>query len=450
MPFTPTTPSVSSVTATSALITKGVDSNPSSTYYAFQLSYTINLAPQIMYLQSDGTFSIIPVWLNVTSLTASALVPNTLFSVRLAAATDSFGTGNTGFGPPATFTSAAAIPIFQPFSGIYSTQVTANWLPNFNNDGTVYQVQLSTDPSFVFVSFDTGLTVVDDSYTFFNLLPNTIYYGRVQSTNGFLTSGYTTLGSVTTQAGPGVVQGIRSTNLLANRGFLIQWSANPAPNISVYRVYRSSSPTDNSSFQVIGTTPANVTSYIDNVPYTFGITWYYKVTALDNGNNESSLDLTSPVQDMSFSQFVEQPFPTQVEVGDLINDETPSGLVNGIFTTITAVTDGTHLVVGSTAGLVPGSADDSTAGIPFTITTVVDGAHLIVSATTGMTTGDTIVQGNTLFTTVYPFKGSSLSVYLNGVKLMNGIDFTLNIPQQFTLLAPPETGDYLRVSYLKY
>jgi len=447
---TPTTPSISGVTPTQALITKGADSNPSSTYYAFQLTYNINLSTEVKYLQFDGTFSDIPTWLNTTSLLAVALVPNTFFSVRLAAATDAIGTGDTGFGPPATFTTAAAQPLYQPFSGIYSTQVTANWLPNYNNDETVYQVQLSTDPSFVFVSFDTGLTVVNNSYTFTNLLPNTIYYGRVQATNGFLTSGYTTLGSVTTLAGPGVVQGIRSTNLLANRGFIIQWSSNPAPNISVYRVYRSSSPTDNSSFYMIGTTPANVTSCIDNVPYTFGITWYYKVTALDNGNNESSLDLTSPVQDMSFSQFVEQPFPTQVEVGDLVNDEIPSGLINGIFTTITTVTDGTHLVVGSTAGLILGAAEDLTAGIPFTIVTITDGTHLIVSNTAGMTAGDTTVQGNTLYTTTYPFKGSSLSIYLNGVKLMQGIDFILNIPQQFTLLAPPETGDYLRVSYLKY
>jgi len=108
------------------------------------------------------------------------------------------------------------------------------------------------------------------------------------------------------------------------------------------------------------------------------------------------------------------------------------------------------LVVGSTTGLVPGAADDSNCEYSFIITTVTDGSHLVVSSTTGMTAGDTIVQGNTLFTTTYPFKGSSLSIYLNGVKLMNGIDFVLNIPQQFTLFGSPESGDYLRVSYLKY
>jgi hypothetical protein len=387
MSFTPTVPTVFAVTDHTAIISKSPDGNPGSTYYAFQMTYNVNLATQIKYLKADGTFDIIPVWINTTSLTATVLNPNTLFSVRLAAADDAIGTNATSFGPPSSFTTAAAQPIFQPFSAVYSTQVTANWLPNFNDDTTQYYVQLSPDPAFIFNTVNSGW-ITDDSFIFTNLLPNTIYYGQVKARNsvGAETS-YITLGSVTTPAGPAVVQGIRSTNLLANRGFLIQWSANVEPNIAVYRVYRSSSPTDDSSFQVIGTTSPNVASFVDNVPFTFGITWYYKITAVDMGNNESSIELTSPVQDMSFSQFVEQPFPTQVGVNDLINNEIPSGQINGV---------------------------------------------------------------NTLFTTIYPFKGSSLNVYLNGAKLMLGIDFTLNIPQQFTLVVAPTSGDFLRCSYLKF
>jgi len=446
----PTTPSISSVTFSSALIVKGIDGNSPSTFYAFQLTYNINLATQVKYLKADGTFSDIPVWMNTTSLTATELVPNVLYSVCLAAATDAFGAGNTGFGPLAPFTTAAAQPLVQSYSAVYSTQATINWLPNFNNDTTQYYVQISTDPAFIFNVINSGW-VTANSYIASNLLPNTIYYSRVKARNSVLAeSAYTSLGSFTTPAGPAQVQGIRSTNLLANRGFLIQWAANVEPNISVYRVYRSSSPTDNSSFYMIGTTPANVTSFIDNVPYTFGITWYYKITALDNGNNESSLDLTSPVQDMSFSQFVEQPFPTQVEVNDLVNDEIPSGLINGVNTTVTTVIAPAHLVVGSTTGLSAGLVYDVTVNTQFTIISIDSPTTLTVSSTTGVTALDTLVQGNTLYTTTYPFKGSSLSVYLNGVKLMNGIDFILNIPQQFTLLAPPEIGDYLRESYLKY
>lgn len=383
----PTTPTISGVTATQALITKGADGNNSSTFYAFQVTYNINLSTQIKYLKSDGTFNDTIVWINVSSLLAVALVPNVLYSVRLAAATDALGTGDTGFGPAGTFTSAAAQPLFQPYSGVYSTTVTANWLPNFNSDVTEYSIQYSTDQSFVF-NVITSPWVTDTSYIIPDLLPSTIYYSQVQARNSVMAvTPFTFLGPVTTPLGPAIVQGTRSTNLLANRGFLIQWSANPEPNIANYRVYRSSSPTDNTSFYIIGTTPPNVTSFVDNVPYTFGISWYYKVTALDTGNNESSLDLTNPVQDMTFSQFVEQPFPTQVEVGDLVNGETPSGVLDGV---------------------------------------------------------------NTVYTTANPFKTSTLSVYLNGAKLMRGLDFNLNIPQQFTLVSPPLATDYLRVDYLKY
>jgi len=383
----PTTSSISGVTPTQALITKGADGNSGSTFYAFRLTYTINLGTQTSYLNPDGSFNTVPVWINVSSILATALVPNILYSVCLAAASDSLGTGNTGFGPPTTFTTAAAQPLVQSYSGVYSSVVTANWLPNFNSDVTEYSIQYSTDPSYVF-NVVTSPWVTDTSYILQNLLPNTIYYSKVQARNSVLAvTPFTSLGPVTTPTGPAQVQGTRATNLLANRGFLIQWAANVEPNIALYRVYRSSSPTDNSSFYIIGTTPANVTSFVDNVPFTFGISWYYKVTALDTSNNESSLDLTSPVQDMSFSQFVEQPFPTQVEVGDLVNGEIPSGSLDGV---------------------------------------------------------------NMVFATTNPFKPSTLSIYLNGVKLMLGVDFTLNIPQQFTLVSAPLSTDYLRVDYLKY
>ena len=386
MALIPVTPIISSVTDHTAFITRGADGN-GSVYYCFQLTYNVNLATQIKYLKSDGTFSDIPVWMNVTSLTATALLPNTLYSVRLAAANDAVGTGATGYGPAGTFTTAAAVPIFQPFSAIYSSTAIANWLPNFNNDTTEYYTQISTDPAFIFNVISSGWTA-NNSFIFTNLLPNTIYYSQVKSRNsvGAETS-YITLGSVTTPAGPAQVQGIRSTNLLANRGFLITWSANVEPNIALYRVYRSSSPTDFSSFQVIGSTPPNVTSYVDNVPYTFGLTWYYLITAVDNGNNESSLELTSPVQDMSFSQFTESPFPVTVQVNDVINQEKPSGQIN---------------------------------------------------------------SSNMLFTTTYPYKKRTLNVYLNGAQMILGIDYVENIPQQFTMAQPPDSSDIIRISYLKF
>ena len=387
MPNTPVAPSISSITSGSAIVTKNPDGNGPGTYYSFMFTYTLDIAPIINYLNPNGTFSSVPVYINTTSLTATALVPNILYSVALSAATDALGDNATGYGPAATFTTLANQPVVLSYSAVYSTTVTANWAANSNPQDTQYYVQLSTDPSFIFNVISSGW-VAANSFIFTNLDPSTVYYGQVKARNGVLVeTAYTNLGSVTTPAGPATVSGIRSTNLLANRGFLIQWAANVEPNIALYRVYRSSSPTDDSSFQVIGTTPANVTSFVDNVSFTFGITWYYKVTALDNGNNESALELTNAVQDMSFSMFVEQPFPTTVEVNDIVNQETPSGSINGT---------------------------------------------------------------NTLFTTAYPFKTGTLNVYLNGAQLILGTDYFINIPQQFTTVVAPTLNDLLRISYIKF
>lgn len=385
--ITPVAPSLSSITTSSALITRNADGNPFGTFYSWRVSYSVGLNTVIQYVASDGSFSPLPIWLNLSSLTVSELVPNTAFFVALAAASDALGTGATSYGPSASATTLASIPLFLPFSGLYSTQVTANWQANFNPQDTEYFAQISTDPSFIFPTpVDSGW-VTDTSFLFTDLLPNTIYYARVKARNSSLAeTGYTSLGSVTTHSGPSTVMGTRSTNLLANRGFLIEWAANVEPNIALYRVYRSSSPTDDSSFQVIATTPPNVTSYVDNVPFTFGITWYYKVTALDTGDNESPLELTSPVQDMSFHSFEEQPFPTTIISSNIVNGEIPSGDING---------------------------------------------------------------SNTLFTTSFPYKNNTLDVYLNGAKLTLDIDYTLSIPQQFVLAVAPSSG-ILRVSYLKF
>lgn len=384
---TPVSPTLLGITASSAMVVKNADGNPGGTFYSWQVSYTVGLNAVVQYLMSDGSFSPIPVWLGLSSITAEELVPNTAFFVALAAASDVLGTGATSYGPVASATTLASIPLFLPFSGVYSTQVTANWQVNSNPQDTEFFVQISPDPSFIFNVTNSGW-ITDTSFLFTNLLPSTVYYARVKARNSVLVeTAYTSLGSVTTHVGPSTVMGTRSTNLLANRGFLIEWSANVEPNIVLYRVYRSSSPTDDSSFQVIATTPANVTSYVDNVSFTFGITWYYKVTAVDTGNNSSSLELTNPVQDMSFSQFSEQPFPTTILSNSIVNQETPSGAVDG---------------------------------------------------------------ANTLFTTSFPYRTGSLQIYLNGAQMILGVDYTVSIPQQFIFIVAPVSGDFIRVSYLKF
>lgn len=384
MALTPVAPSLSAIGTNGFTIAVNPDGNPVGTYYTFKVVF----GTTVKYLNALGALVDPKTYINTTSITAALPTPNTLYSVTLTASDDAVGTNESGEGPSASATTLAALPLASAFQSVYSTTVTAAWTANNNPSGTAYFVQLSTDPSFVFNVVNSGW-ITDLSYAFTNLLPSTTYYGRVKARNTVLVeTAYTSLNSTITPAGPDTVKVIHVTNLLAERGFLITWSTNLEPNVVNYKVYRGSSPTDNGEFKLIATTPANVTSYVDRVPFTFGITWYYKVTALDNGNNESSLELTTPVQDMTYHSFEEQPFPTTVSANDFVNDETPTGVVNGV---------------------------------------------------------------NTLFTTAFPYKKNTVEVYLNGVRMHKTLDFTEGpLAQQITFLDPPDLGGILRVQYLKF
>lgn len=380
---TPVAPTISSINSSGFTATRGVDGNPGGTFYLWMISY--NTAT--FYCDGSGGLSSSPIWLLSSSQTISSLPPNTVASIALQAALDSSGGGNTSYSPAASATTNAAPPLMQPYQAIFSTTVTAYWLPNGNPDGTQFDVQLTPDPSFSTGVIDSGW-ITAQTHQFINLLPSTLYYGRVKARNAVLVeTSFVLLGMVTTLAGPSNVRALQVTNLLDNRGFLLQWAPNIENNIVAYKVYRSNSPTDVSSFALINSTAANVTSYIDNVPFTFGIVYYYIVTALDNGGNESPLDTANPTQDMSFHSFEEQPFPTVILAGDIINNETPSGSVNG---------------------------------------------------------------SNTLFITAYPYKNQTLSVYLNGAKLSLSTDYILLVPQQFQFLIPPMTNDIIRIEYVRY
>ncbi len=388
--FTPAAPFLSSVNNTGFVITRNsIDGNPPGTFYACSVVFNSST------FYANGTFGLssTPIFLLDSIVNAgvsvSGISPNTIATVALIAAVDSGGGGQMGPGPASSATTLANLPIAQSYQAVFSTTVTAVWAANANPTGTQYDVQLSTDPSFALGVIDSGWVTSVLTHQFVNLVPDTIYYGRVKARNSVaIETSFITLGSITTPTGPANVRALQVTNLLDDRGFLLEWAPNLENNIVSYKVYRSNSPTDIGSFALIGSVPSNVTSFIDHVPFTFGLVYYYIVTALDNGGNESSLDTANPTQDMSFHSFEEQPFPTVVLVSDLINGEIPSGLINGV---------------------------------------------------------------NTLFITAFPYKTRTLQPRLDGVVLEYTEDFIEGpLSQQFTLDVPPVPGEILRISYIRY
>lgn len=386
MALTPIAPTLSTLTTSGFKIDVNADGNPAGTFYAFRV--VVN--SETKFIDASGQLQDTEAWLNVTTLTLSGSTPNEFHTVDLKAADDGAGLNESAFGPTATATTLAATPTASPFTDTSSTTATADWGANSNPDGTEYWVELSTDSSFVFGVTNSGW-ITDLGHTFSSLLPSTTYYARVKARNSVLAeTSYVSLGATTTIAGPDTVKAIHVFDLVAERGFLIKWKPNLETNIDGYNVYRSSSPTDSAEFNKLNSTlvPANVQSYIDRIPYTFGVVWYYKVTAVDDGGNESSLDLTTPVHDNTFHSFEEQPFPINVQAGDFVHNEVPQGDIDGV---------------------------------------------------------------NVLYTTQFPYRPNSVEIFQDGVKLRATIDYDEGpLSQQITLNGAPLAGSDLRVNYIKF
>lgn len=386
MALTPVAPSISSLTANGFTITVNADGNPvpPATYYTFQ----VITGAGTFYVNALGSLQATKVYLPVLSITVVNAVPNTLHTISLTAADDAVGTNESVNGPVATCTTLAAAPLIMGYTNIFSTTIMAHWNANGNPAGTNYEVQISTDPSFVTGVVSSGL-ITDTGYTFTTLLPQTTYYCRVRAQNSVLAyTAFVSLSSTTTLLGPDTVKAIRVFNLLAERGFLITWQPNQETNIVKYNVYRSESPTDFGNFQLLGSTIPPVLSWLDTVPFTFGIVFYYLVTAVDDGGNESALELTTPVHEHTFHSFEEQPFPNTISSSDFVNDETPTGVIDGV---------------------------------------------------------------NITFTTINPYRRGSVEVFLNGVKQLPVVHFNEGpLSQQITFTDPPDLGSYIRVNYRKF
>lgn len=386
MALTPVAPSISLVTANGFTISVNPDGNPvpPATYYSF----AVVTGAGLFYVNALGVLQATKVFLPLLSIAVANAIANTFHTISLTAADDAVGTNESGSGPVATVTTLAALPLASGFTNVFSTTVMAHWNANANPVGTNYEVQISTDSSFI-----TGVTssgfITATGYIFTNLLPATTYYVRVRARSSVLAlTAFVSLGSISTGSGPDTVKVIRVFNLLAERGYLITWQPNQETNIVSYNVYRSESPTDITNFQKLGTTSTPVLSWLDKVPFTFGIVFYYLVTAVDDGGNESSLELTTPSHENTYHSFEEQPFPNTISSSDFVTDETPAGAI------------------------------------------------------------DTV---NTIFTTLVPYKKGSVEVYLNGIKQIPVVHFNEGpLSQQITFTDPPDTGGFIRVNYRKF
>lgn len=185
---------------------------------------------------------------------------------------------------------------------------------------------------------------------------------------------------------PSIVNGVNVENLLSGRRFLVEWNLNPSiEGVTVYQIWRST--TELSGFAKIAEVQAPTTQYIDKVPFTFGVTFFYKVVAVNSSGQMGDITAASAVSDVTFDNFDEEPFrATSLTVDSFIKNEVPVGVIDGI---------------------------------------------------------------NAVFQTANIYRVNSLEVYVNGVHRL-AADFAQGADQKtFTFVFPPAQGSVISVSYLK-
>ena len=192
---------------------------------------------------------------------------------------------------------------------------------------------------------------------------------------------------------PTPVNGVSVENLLAGRRMLVEWNLNPSiQGVTQYTVWRSTQ--EYQGFEKIATLDSPTYQFIDKVPYTFGIIFFYKVLAVSATGISGDIKQANAVSDQTFDDFEEKPFrATTLQFDALVTNETPGGSVDGV---------------------------------------------------------------NKTFTTANLFRFGTLQVFLNGINRINAssgaavVDYTEgNDQMSFTFASAPTIDDIIVISYLK-
>lgn len=134
---------------------------------------------------------------------------------------------------------------------------------------------------------------------------------------------------------PSVVREVAVENLLSGRRMLIEWTANSSSeSVTAYEIWRSTM--EYQGFEKIAEVVSPTVQYIDKVPYTFGIVFYYKILARDATGLRSDITQSNPVSDITFDDFEERPFrATNLSYGAYVSNEIPVGAIDGVNKTFT-------------------------------------------------------------------------------------------------------------------
>jgi len=265
------------VGVTSATVQWGTDGNSASTYYALNLSTAANFTGTVF---SSTTYNL--------SATLSGLNPNATYYAEVQAFNNNgIATSFVALGSTVTQGSEPQAPP-APFAPVYISSLTVSFSNGSpaNPAGTIYDVQLSTDPAF---------SVWTDSFTqnfsagFAGLSPDTTYYAQVAAENYLgVFSPYQSLSSTATLTVPAQTLAQPYSNL-SGSGFTLSWTSGTAatgynPANGLYEAQASPSAAFASGIVdiVVSTTSANFAGLTSNTVY------YTRVRAVNWQNFDSS------------------------------------------------------------------------------------------------------------------------------------------------------------------
>jgi len=208
------------------------------------------------------------------------------------------------------------------------------------------------------------------SWTIKNLPSGTYYWGVQAIDNDFAGSAFAPEQSFTVPPDimPPAAPQMPALTASAREGeAILTWKANSEIDLASYRIYRNETPL---ATTLIDTTAPAITTYIDSSLAIYGVTYYYRITAVDYAGNESAFSneisatppLTPFAEIPSISQVLGDVSDGSVAWGDYDNDVDLDILLTGSGFSSLYRNTGTILVNFSGAGLMRVSNSSSAWG----------------------------------------------------------------------------------------